>query len=79
MRRIKLLRLSAGRSQWEVARAAHMSQGRYSMVERGLIDPTEEERNRLAQTLDAPASTLFRSACRIQKADDGLTPKEGQR
>ncbi len=68
MLRIKLLRMSAGRSQWDVAQSVHMSQGRYSMIERGLIEPTEEERERLARVLIAPASTLFRPACRIRQA-----------
>lgn len=66
MLRIKLLRLSSGRSQWTLAKAGGMSQGRYSMIERGLIEPTEEERRRLAEILDAPASTLLRSACRTR-------------
>ena len=66
MLRIKLLRLSTTRSQWHIAQAAQMSQGRLSMVERGLIKPTEEERERLTQVLHATASTLFRPACRVR-------------
>lgn len=68
MLRIKFLRLSSAQSQWHLAQAAGMSQGRYSMIERGLIEPTEEERDRLAQILHAPASTLFRQACRVRHA-----------
>lgn len=68
MLRIKLLRLSNAQSQWHIAQAAKMSQGRYSMVERGLIEPSEEERERLAQILQVPASTLFRQACRVRHA-----------
>lgn len=64
MLRIKLLRLSATQSQWDLARAAGMSQGRYSMIERGLIEPTPDERERLATILRVPAATLFRSAVR---------------
>lgn len=71
MLRIKLLRLSAPLSQWHIAQAARMSQGRYSMIERGLIEPTEEERERLAQILHAPALTLFRQACRVRTASVG--------
>jgi transcriptional regulator with XRE-family HTH domain len=59
MLRLKILRLNAGRSQWEISRGL-MSQGRYSMIERGLISPTPEERRALATTLSAPASSLFR-------------------
>ena len=63
MLRIKFLRLSAAQSQWHLAQVAGMSQGRYSMIERGLIEPTNKERGRLAQLLQVPASTLFRQAC----------------
>lgn len=69
MLRIKLLRLSATQSQWDLARAAGMSQGRYSMIERGLIEPTEVERERIAQIFNVPPSTLFRPACRARHAD----------
>jgi transcriptional regulator with XRE-family HTH domain len=64
MLKIKLLRMSQGLSQWELSRAAGMSQGRYSMIERGLIDPTEAERAGLANLLNANPATLFRSATR---------------
>jgi transcriptional regulator with XRE-family HTH domain len=66
MLKLKLLRMSWGLSQWELSHRSDMSQGRYSMIERGLIEPTTEERERLAQILQAPASTLFRSACRVR-------------
>lgn len=71
MLRIKVLRLSASlsQSQWHIAQAAGMSQGRYSMIERGLIEPTSKERERLAQVLNTSASTLFRSACRVRVTD----------
>jgi transcriptional regulator with XRE-family HTH domain len=64
MRRLKLLRLNQRKTQWEVGRAAGFSQGRYSMIERGLIEPTPAERERLAAVLNAPASTLLRPAFR---------------
>jgi len=64
MFKIKLFRMSKGLSQWEVSRDCEMSQGRYSMLERGLIEPTQNERKRLAQVLQAPASSLFRLAIR---------------
>jgi len=65
MLRLKLLRLNAGQSQWELSRAAGMSQGRYSMIERGLIPPTAEERAALAAALAASSSSLFRPAVKI--------------
>jgi transcriptional regulator with XRE-family HTH domain len=68
MLKIKLLRISRGFSQWELARDAGLSQGRYSMIERGLIDPTEAERAGLAKVLNANPATLFRSAVRASSA-----------
>lgn len=70
MLRIKVLRMSAALSQWHLAQAAKMSQGRFSMIERGLIEPTPEERERLAQALSAPSSTLLRPAMRQKKKAD---------
>ena len=69
MLKIKLRRISAGMSQWSLSHAAGISQGRYSMVERGLIEPTEEERERLAGILQTSSSTLFRPACRHKAAN----------
>jgi transcriptional regulator with XRE-family HTH domain len=61
MIRMKLLRLAAERSQWDVATSVGISQGRYSMLERELVPPTDEERVKLAAALAVPARTLFRS------------------
>ena len=72
MLRIKILRMSAGCSQWSLSRAVGISQGKYSLVERGLIAPTKEERERLAQILNAPASTLFRPACRVRATNTAI-------
>ena len=60
MLRLKVLRLARGMSQWELGRAAGLSQGRFSMIERGLVAPTSEERAALARALGAPATTLLR-------------------
>lgn len=68
MLRIKVLRQSKGLTQWEICRETGISQGRYSMIERGLIDPTEEERARLAHVLGANPASLFRSAVRSGSA-----------
>ncbi len=68
MLRLKLLRLNAGLSQWELSRAAGMSQGRYSMVDRGLISPTSEEREALAAALSASPSSLFRQVVKSRPA-----------
>ena len=67
MLRLKLLRLNAGLSQWELSRAAGMSQGRYSMIERALISPTAEERGALAKALSASTSSLLRAVVNIAR------------
>ena len=67
MLKIKLLRMSQGLSQWELSHRSKMSQGRYSMIERGLIDPTAEERARLADALAVAPSCLFRPAVRVRR------------
>ena len=64
MLRLKVLRMSKGHTQWELCKQTNISQGRYSMIERGLIEPTNEERARLANILNANPVTLFRSAIR---------------
>ena len=64
MLRIKLLRMHRRLSQWDLSKAAGIAQGKYSMIERGLMLPTQAERARLACALDANASTLFRPVFR---------------
>ncbi|MBA5870900.1 MAG: helix-turn-helix domain-containing protein [Nitrospira sp. CR2.1] len=64
MLKIKLLRMSRNLSQWELSQRVGVSQGRYSMIERGLIEPTETERIRLAHVLGANPAMLFRAAIR---------------
>lgn len=66
MNKLKFLRLSQGLSQWELAHQSEMSQGRLSMIERGFFPPTDEELQRLAQVLQAPAATLLRQVGRIR-------------
>ena len=35
--KLKLLRMERELTQWEISHASEISQGRYSMIERGLI------------------------------------------
>ena len=72
MNRLKFLRLTQGLSQWELAHQSVMSQGRLSMIERGFFPPTDEELQRLAQILQAPAVTLLR---RVGRMRPGRTPQ----
>jgi transcriptional regulator with XRE-family HTH domain len=73
MLKLKFLRMSWGLSEWELSHRSEMSQGRYSMIERGLIAPTAEERARLAEVLQAPASSLLRPACRVRGGAQSAT------
>jgi transcriptional regulator with XRE-family HTH domain len=68
MLKLKLVRVSRDLTQWELSHQSDMSQGRYSMIERGLIEPTPEERERLAQILQAPAATLLRQVGQMRSA-----------
>jgi transcriptional regulator with XRE-family HTH domain len=64
--RLKLLRTGRGLTQWDLSHAIAISPSRYSLIERGKLSPSDEERERLAQILEAPASTLLRQACRAR-------------
>jgi len=74
--RIKILRFSQGLSQWNLAKAVGISQGRYSMLERGLITATLEERCRLARILGGLTSTMFRSVVNTQRRSE-ILEKDG--
>jgi transcriptional regulator with XRE-family HTH domain len=60
MLRIRALRLSDGRSAFSTALEAAISSGRYSYLERGLVRPTPDERERLATIFGVPGASLFR-------------------
>jgi len=60
MLRIRALRLSDGRSAFSTALEAAISSGRYSYLERGLLRPTPEERERLAEIFGVSGTSLFR-------------------
>jgi transcriptional regulator with XRE-family HTH domain len=65
---LKVKRVELGLTQLHVGTASGISAGRYSLLERGLVEPADEERKRLSQILQAPAATLFRPACRVRPA-----------
>ena len=59
MLRLKFLRITQGITQWKLSQLAEISAGRYSMIERGLVLPTDVEQGRIARALNAdPASLL---------------------
>lgn len=56
---LRLLRLSRGATQYDVVKAARISEGRYWKLEHGRIQPTEAERKALAKVFGVPASDVF--------------------
>jgi transcriptional regulator with XRE-family HTH domain len=61
MLRLKVIRLNAQLTAFQLAQAARISSGRYSYLERGMLAPSREERERLAQILGVAPASLFRS------------------
>jgi len=70
LNRMKAERMSQDLSQWQIAHMAGMAQGKLSLIERRLIEPTVEERDRLAKILGIPADTLFRPVIRSRKPQE---------
>jgi len=66
MLRIKILRMSRNLSQWQLAKDAGMSQGRFSQIERGQIRPLADERAALARLLQTNPGSLFRVVGQIR-------------
>ena len=61
---IKALRIAAGKTGGELAAQCGVSRSRLSRVERGLVSPSVETLNRIAQGLDTPLSKIGRASCR---------------
>jgi transcriptional regulator with XRE-family HTH domain len=66
--RIKVVRMDQALTQLDLSLASGISQGRYSLIERGKLSPSDGERERLAQILETSATTLFHPACRVRPA-----------
>ncbi len=56
---LRVLRTSRGVTQYDVVKAARISEGRYWKLEHGRIAPTEAERKALARVFGVPASDIF--------------------
>lgn len=59
---LRVVRVSRDMSQWDVADSIGISQGKYSMIERGQVKPSSQELRRIADLLRAPANSLLRPA-----------------
>ncbi len=57
---LRALRRISQRPTLEISRSAKISVGRLNYLERGLVEPTSEERERLATVFGVSASQLFR-------------------
>lgn len=60
--KLKVRRAELGKTQLQVARAAGMSDSRLSLIERGELDPTDEEMTSLVKALRSRRSRLFPGA-----------------
>ena len=59
---LRLCRLKAGLTQFVIARRAHISPARLSILERDHDEATAAERSALATALGVPEATLFPTA-----------------
>jgi transcriptional regulator with XRE-family HTH domain len=57
--RLRLARLDADLIQLLLAQRVHMAPSRYSVIERGLAEPSPDERRRLAAALGKTEEDLF--------------------
>ena len=55
---IKILRLLRGQSQWQLGQAAQITNYKLSQIERGKLEPTPAELDRLAAALDVTPEVL---------------------
>ena len=59
MLKVKFLRVTRNLSQWDLAKVAGSTQGRYSLLETGVQMPTVAEGSRLSEFFKIPIATLF--------------------
>jgi transcriptional regulator with XRE-family HTH domain len=57
--KLRHFRIDRGETQYAIARAAGISCGRFSMIERQLVDPNADERTRIARALGTSEATLW--------------------
>jgi len=60
MNMVKLLRITRGQTQWQLAQETLIPNYRLSVLENGKAEPTDEELERLAETLGADSESLTR-------------------
>ena len=60
-------RIDCGLTQFAVAHAARISCGRYSMIERRLVEASAEERVRISKALMAPEDALFGERANVMR------------
>jgi len=72
--RLKVLRLAAGKTAWDVCREIDMSASRYSYLERGLVPAKPQERAALARLFGVAESALFRPVTLPRQRTDTTVP-----
>jgi transcriptional regulator with XRE-family HTH domain len=67
---LKLVIIRSGRPQFEIAAIAGMSESRLSRIVTGRVEPTAEERAKLASALSVSEDEIFASATTSLQADE---------
>lgn len=57
--RLRVFRADRGFTQWETADLAHVSRYRFWRIEKGDLEPTDEERRAIARVFGVPVAELF--------------------
>lgn len=57
--KLRVFRAERRMTQRKLSRKARINPTRISFIENGHVDPTDEERNRLAKVFGVPVSDLF--------------------
>lgn len=59
MKRLKYLRIDWQLRQWDVCKALGMSESKYSRIESGRLEPSEQELEQLSKYFNCEPSILF--------------------
>jgi len=78
MLNLRMYRIRAGLTQMELCNHTEISTSRLSLLERGLIGPTQAEREALCTVLNASSAVLFREIRRRHTGAVGLVAVGGK-
>ena len=58
--RLKFAIIECGKNQIQIAREAEIQESRLSKIVNGYVNPTDEEKERIAKVLDCRVDSLFK-------------------